>query len=139
MNESYEHKLEQLYLGLRELKKLIVLKETEFPIKRIEQFVLCNELLEQILQEYYWQHYSGQEVPQEGQASTVLSELASSKKMPQEHAIDLLEQFTIASFLATPSWLASQPQELPFLQECIEKIPHYHDSIVVFLKLLESL
>ena len=136
MEESSENTLEELQLSLRELKKLFVIKESGFPRKLIDQFVTTNELFERVITDYYWEHYQDRNVPTEGQYGTVLTELVEAGDIATAHVVELFDQYTTASFLGTPKWFESQPSELPFLQECIEKIPGYYASMMAFLEII---
>lgn len=138
MDESSENTCEELTQKLRELKKLFIIKESGFPEKLIEHFVITNELFEKVISEFYWQHYDDRNAPPEGQYGTVMSELVEEGVLARSHVIELFDQYTTASFLGTPQWFKSQPNEHPFVQECIEKIPVYHASMVAFLKILEE-
>ena len=104
----------------------------------VESFLASNELFRNIVNQFYWEYYSDQYVPEEEHVAAVLIELYELEILTVQQVADLLDQHTAALFLATPAWFASQPNEVGFLQEILTRIPIYHQRMVEFADLLES-
>ncbi len=129
-----KEQLELLNEALNELDVLLAKDDTK---GLIYSFIDCDERFTEFVKGFYQRHYSAKEVPQEEEVPTVLYELVVDKKMTQDLAAELFDQFIAAALFTTPGWFESQPAAN--FEDTIQRIPQFHRAMCHALRIMNRI
>ena len=146
MSTLYLMRLEELREDLERLGKLFAQApdlsalEKESLEELCGQFLVVMITLEELLDDIYFEHFNDVGAPSEDTSITVLAEFVKVNKLTEQQITDLLDAQTIGFyFMMVPTWIDTYPDIPPNVEDLVETMPSYYDTLNALVKVIEEL